>query len=126
MRLIEKVSQQPSVLKEFSVQEMEALAAEIRQVIIETVSKNGGHLSSNLGIVELTLSINKIFNIPPYKIIWDVGQQCYTHKLLTGRYKNFSTLREYGGYPGILPLRRMREIYSRQGMREQRYHLPQD
>lgn len=100
MRLIEKVSQQPSVLKEFSVQEMEALAAEIRQVIIETVSKNGGHLSSNLGIVELTLSIHKIFNIPPDKIIWDVGHQCYTHKLLTGRYKNFSTLREYGGISG--------------------------
>ncbi|MDD3725977.1 MAG: 1-deoxy-D-xylulose-5-phosphate synthase [Candidatus Ratteibacteria bacterium] len=101
MALIEKVSQQPHILKGLSVEELESLATEIRQLIIETVSKNGGHLSSNLGVVEITIALHKIFNFPPDKVIWDVGHQCYTHKLLTGRYKNFSDIRKYRGLSGF-------------------------
>lgn len=101
MALIEKVSQYPHILKELSIEKLEDLASEVREVIIDTVSKNGGHLSSNLGVVELTIAIHRVFNIPPDKIIWDVGHQCYTHKILTGRYKNFSELRKYGGVSGF-------------------------
>ncbi|HOL21870.1 MAG TPA: 1-deoxy-D-xylulose-5-phosphate synthase [bacterium] len=113
MELIEKVSQQPAILKELSVKELETLASEIRQIIIETVSKKGGHLSSNLGVVELTLAIHRVFNIPPDKVIWDVGHQCYTHKLLTGRYKNFSSLRTYKGLTGYpSPEEDVRDIFK--------------
>ncbi|MBN1444684.1 MAG: 1-deoxy-D-xylulose-5-phosphate synthase [Candidatus Omnitrophica bacterium] len=101
MELIEKVSQKPGELKNFSLKELEALCREIRRTIIETVSRNGGHLSSNLGIVELTVSLHRIFNIPPDKIIWDVGHQCYPHKLLTGRHERFSSLRKYLGISGF-------------------------
>lgn len=101
MALIEKVSQQPETLKKLSIKELEFLAYEIRQLIIETVSKNGGHLSSNLGVVELTIALHKVFDIPPDKIIWDVGHQCYTHKILTGRYERFHTLRRYQGISGF-------------------------
>ncbi|MDR2793172.1 MAG: 1-deoxy-D-xylulose-5-phosphate synthase [Treponema sp.] len=80
------------------------LAAEIRNVIIETVSLNGGHLASNLGVVELTIALHRIFHSPHDKIVWDVGHQCYTHKLLTGRYtggRAFSQLRQKGGIAGF-------------------------
>jgi 1-deoxy-D-xylulose-5-phosphate synthase len=80
------------------------LAAEIRNVIIETVSRNGGHLASNLGVVELTIALHRIFHSPHDKIVWDVGHQCYTHKLLTGRYAGgtlFSQLRQKGGLAGF-------------------------
>ncbi|MDR2446217.1 MAG: 1-deoxy-D-xylulose-5-phosphate synthase [Treponema sp.] len=80
------------------------LAAEIRKVIIATVSRNGGHLASNLGVVELTIALHRIFHSPHDKIVWDVGHQCYTHKLLTGRYtggKSFSQLRQMGGVAGF-------------------------
>jgi len=101
MKLIEKINKNPSELKKFDNEQLEKLAEEIRELIISTVSKNGGHLSSNLGVVELTIALHKTFDIPPDKIIWDVGHQCYTHKILTGRYKNFETIRKYNGLSGF-------------------------
>ena len=80
---------------------MEQLAGEIRQLIIEVVNKNGGHLASNLGVVELTLALHRVFRSPHDKIIWDVGHQCYTHKLITGRKNRFHTLRTLGGMSGF-------------------------
>jgi len=101
MKLIEKVNNNPSELKKLDTEELKKLAEEIRELIVSTVSKNGGHLSSNLGVVELTIALHKTFDIPPDKIIWDVGHQCYTHKILTGRYKNFETIRKYNGLSGF-------------------------
>ena len=80
---------------------MQILAAEIRQFIIDSVSKCGGHLASNLGVVELTLALHRVFNSPHDKIIWDVGHQCYTHKILTGRKDGFGSLRQLGGMSGF-------------------------
>lgn len=90
----------PQDLKGLSAAELDQLSAEIRAKIIETVSKTGGHLASNLGVVELTLALHYVFNSPKDKIIWDVGHQCYTHKLITGRQKDFSRLRQFGGLLG--------------------------
>ncbi|HAA64468.1 MAG TPA: 1-deoxy-D-xylulose-5-phosphate synthase, partial [Thermoanaerobacter sp.] len=73
---------------------------EIRQFLIEKVSKTGGHLASNLGIVELTVALHYVFNSPVDKIIWDVGHQCYVHKMLTGRKDQFDTLRKFNGLSG--------------------------
>ena len=101
MSYIEKVSKNPSLLKNLSIKELEELCEEIRRFIIEVVSKNGGHLSSNLGVVELTVCLHYVFDIPPDKIIWDVGHQCYTHKILTGRYEKFKSLRKYKGISGF-------------------------
>jgi len=101
MSLIERVSEKPGLLKDFSLKELDELSEEIRRTIIETVSETGGHLSSNLGIVELTVALHRTFNIPPDKIIWDVGHQCYAHKLLTGRYRDFARLRKYEGLSGF-------------------------
>lgn len=81
--------------------ELNELAREIRQEIIETVSINGGHLAPNLGVVELTLALHRVFNSPADKIIWDVGHQCYVHKLLTGRGEQFRTIRQFGGISGF-------------------------
>ncbi len=91
----------PSDVKKLSLSELEILCAEIRNLMIETVSQNGGHLSSNLGVVELSVALHKVFNSPNDKIIWDVGHQVYTHKILTGRYENFATLRTEGGISGF-------------------------
>lgn len=90
----------PQDLKKLSFSELAQLATEIRARIIETVSRTGGHLASNLGVVELTLAIHYVFDSPRDKIVWDVGHQCYTHKLLTGRQKEFSRLRQFGGLLG--------------------------
>ncbi len=98
--MLEKIHS-PKDIKALSLQEMETLAEEIRGVILNTVSKNGGHLGSNLGIVEATIALHKEFDSPEDKIIFDVGHQCYPHKLLTGRYENFSTLRQFGGLSGF-------------------------
>src|SRR5512134_877496 len=76
------------------------LAAEVRHVIIQTVARNAGHLAPNLGVVELTLALHRVFDSPRDKIIWDVGHQSYPHKLLTGRYEQFQTLRRLGGIAG--------------------------
>ena len=77
------------------------LAAEIRQELVTTVTATGGHLASNLGVVELTVALHRIFNSPQDKVVWDVGHQSYVHKLLTGRRQRFSSLRQYGGLSGF-------------------------
>lgn len=91
----------PEDLKTLTKEELAILSAEIRQRIIEVVSKNGGHLASNLGVVELTLAVHKVFNSPTDEIIWDVGHQCYAHKIITGRNKEFDTLRQKDGISGF-------------------------
>jgi 1-deoxy-D-xylulose-5-phosphate synthase len=91
----------PADLKKLSVRELNQLASEVRQRIIETVSMTGGHLAPNLGVVELTLALHYVFDAPRDKIVWDVGHQSYTHKLLTGRRDRFHTLRTYGGLSGF-------------------------
>ena len=92
----------PSDVKKLSGEEIETLCKEIRDIIIETVSKNGGHLASNLGAVELTVALHRAFNSPEDAIIFDVGHQSYTHKLITGRYKDFNTIRTEGGLSGFM------------------------
>ncbi|MDA3811940.1 MAG: 1-deoxy-D-xylulose-5-phosphate synthase [Spirochaetaceae bacterium] len=91
----------PAALKNLTSEELETLSDEIREYIINIVNKNGGHMASNLGAVELTIALHRSFNSPFDKIVWDVGHQCYTHKLLTGRYKEFVTLRQFGGMSGF-------------------------
>ncbi len=91
----------PSDIKELSQKQIEELAQEIRTKIIQTVSKNGGHLASNLGVVELTLALHRVFDSPHDAIIFDVSHQCYAHKLLTGRYREFETLRQKDGLSGF-------------------------
>lgn len=88
-------------IRSMSLTGLEELAGEIRVELIKTVSKNGGHLAPNLGVVELTLALHRVFNSPIDKIIWDVGHQSYIHKLLTGRKDEFSTLRQFGGISGF-------------------------
>jgi len=90
----------PAALKGLSACELDALAGEIRAFLIGTISQTGGHLSSNLGVVELTLAVHKVFDSPEDKIIWDVGHQSYVHKILTGRRDAFGGLRGYGGISG--------------------------
>ncbi len=91
----------PGDIKKLSIEEQTKLCTSIRKKIIATVSKNGGHLSSNLGVVELTVALHKVFDSPDDKIIFDVGHQCYAHKILTGRYKDFDTLRQKDGISGF-------------------------
>lgn len=91
----------PNDLKGFTISELSHLSQEIRQLIIDTVSMTGGHLSSNLGVVELTIALHYVFNTPIDKIIWDVGHQCYAHKILTGRKNIFHTLRQDCGLCGF-------------------------
>ncbi len=91
----------PSDIKNFTISGLRELSRELREIIIKQVSVNGGHLASNLGVVELTIALHYVFNSPVDKIIWDVGHQCYPHKLLTGRYDRFSTLRKYDGISGF-------------------------
>lgn len=88
-------------IKNIAPENYPALAEEIRQFLIEKISKTGGHLGSNLGAVELTMALHLAFNLPEDKIIWDVGHQSYTHKLLTGRREGFENLRKYGGMSGF-------------------------
>jgi 1-deoxy-D-xylulose-5-phosphate synthase len=90
----------PDDLKSLRLPELEQVAAEIRQHIIDTVLENGGHMASNLGVVELTLALHTVFDSPRDKLIWDVSHQCYAHKLLTGRFHDFHTLRRYRGISG--------------------------
>ena len=91
----------PQDLKKLTLQQKKKLAEEIRNYIIEIVSKNGGHLASNLGVVELTIALHTVFNVPEDKIIWDVGHQCYVHKILTGRREEFKNLRKPNGIAGF-------------------------
>lgn len=98
--MLEKI-QSPRDLRELSYKQLEQLSAEIRDELIKTVSSNGGHLASNLGIVELTLALHRVFHTPEDRIVFDVGHQSYVHKMITGRYERFSTLRKYGGIAGF-------------------------
>ncbi len=95
----------PDDLKQLSRKDLGILANEIRQRIIEVVSKNGGHLASSLGAVELTLAIHYVFDIPKDTLVWDVGHQSYAHKLLTGRNKDFDSLRQYKGISGFTKIK---------------------
>lgn len=90
-----------SEIKNLTIPELYQLAQEVRQVIIDTAITNGGHLSGNLGVVELTIALHYVFDFPKDKLIFDVGHQCYTHKLLTGRYDKFKTLRKKDGISGF-------------------------
>ncbi len=92
----------PEDIKSLSIEELSGLAREIRQTIIETISECGGHLAPSLGTVELSIALHYIYNSPEDKMIWDVGHQAYPHKILTGRHKNFNTIRKIGGLSGFL------------------------
>ena len=107
--LLNKVNS-PEDIKEMSNEELKILCQEIRGKIVETVAKNGGHLASNLGVVELSVALHKVFNCPDDKIIWDVGHQCYTHKILTGRKDKINTIRQENGLSGFP--RRNESIYD--------------
>ena len=100
MGVIDKINTSQDI-KELSWEELDALAIEIRQFLIRHVAETGGHLSSNLGAVELTLAIHRVFDSTSDRIVFDVGHQCYTHKIITGRKDSFSTLRQYGGISGF-------------------------
>ena len=91
----------PQDLKKLPIEKLPELGKEIRDKLLDTISKTGGHLSSNLGVVELTLAMHYIFNSPEDKFIWDVGHQSYVHKLLTGRRGRFDTLRQSNGLCGF-------------------------
>ena len=98
--VLEKIEQENDI-KKIEPEEWKLLASEIRQFLIEKISVNGGHLASNLGVVELTMALHLAFDLPKDKIIWDVGHQSYTHKLLTGRREGFDSLRKHGGMSGF-------------------------
>ncbi len=100
MALLDKINN-PKDIKNLNDKQLQKLAEELRHTIIETVAKNGGHLAPNLGVVELTLALHRVFNSPKDKIIFDVGHQCYVHKILTGRKNLFHTLRQYEGISGF-------------------------
>lgn len=90
-----------ATLQNMKKAELNALCDTLRQIMIETVSQNGGHLASNLGVVELTVALHRAFHFPKDQVVWDVGHQCYAHKLLTGRAETFDTLRQEGGITGF-------------------------
>ncbi len=99
-RILDNVNY-PKDLKKLNILEKQELAQEIREYLLEIVSNNGGHLASNLGVVELTIAIHSVFNSPADKIVWDVGHQSYIHKMLTGRKEEMKTLRKMGGVSGF-------------------------
>ena len=100
MKLLEKIKD-PSDLRALRIEDLPFLATEIRALIIETVARNGGHLASSLGVVELTIALHYVFSTPRDLLVWDVGHQAYAHKILTGRAERFSTLRQAGGMSGF-------------------------
>lgn len=112
MSYLERVNS-PKDIKKLNNDELEQLCEEIRSLMIEVVSENGGHLASNLGVVELTVALHKVFNSPTDQIVFDVGHQCYTHKILTGRKEAFSTLRTENGISGFTrPVESPHDIFS--------------
>ncbi|MCZ6455862.1 MAG: hypothetical protein O6650_01285, partial [Actinobacteria bacterium] len=98
--MLESISQ-PSDIQNLTADQLDALCEEIRAFILEKVSKTGGHLSPNLGVVELTIALHRVFDFTQDRLLWDVGHQCYPHKLLTGRHRRFDTLRKSGGISGF-------------------------
>ncbi len=112
MSLLKNVNS-PDDIKKLSEKELNELCSEIRKKLINTVSKTGGHLASNLGMVELTVALHKVFNSPTDEIVFDVGHQCYTHKILTGRNEKFSTIRCENGISGFTrPVENENDIFS--------------
>ncbi len=99
MTLLERING-PEDLKDLTQEQLSLLAAEIRDVLVETVTRTSGHLGPNLGVVELTIALHRVFDSPKDKLIFDTGHQSYVHKLLTGRYGEFHTLRQTGGLSG--------------------------
>jgi 1-deoxy-D-xylulose-5-phosphate synthase len=100
MTILERLDS-PEDLKKLGLEELPQLASEFRDIIVSTCAKNGGHVAPNLGVVELTMALHYAFDSPKDKIVWDVGHQSYTHKLITGRKARFGTLRQYGGMSGF-------------------------
>jgi len=99
--LLELLAGQPQAFRKLSYSQLGMLSSQIRKKLIETVSETGGHLASNLGVVELTLALLHCFDVPEDKIVWDVGHQCYSYKMLTDRFDSFITLRQQGGISGF-------------------------
>jgi len=99
--LISKINS-PQDLKNFNIKELNNLASEIRVFLLDKISQNGGHLASNLGVVEATIALHYVFDSPKDKLIFDVGHQGYVHKILTGRSKEFDKLRKFNGLSGFL------------------------
>lgn len=99
-KILDRINK-PDDLKKLNLLEKNKLAEEIREYILEVVSKNGGHLASNLGVVELTIALHSVFDLPQDKIVWDVGHQSYVHKILTGRKEQMQTLRKFAGISRI-------------------------
>ena len=98
--ILERINE-PQDIKNLTYDEMKILAGEIREFLISTISQTGGHLASNLGVVELTIALYRVFDLPRDKVIWDVGHQAYTHKILSGRKEGFGELRQFGGMSGF-------------------------
>ena len=98
--ILEKIKK-PNDIHKVSLEDFPRLAEEIRSFLIQSVSETGGHLASNLGVVELTLALHNVLDFPQDKLIWDVGHQAYTHKILTGRKDGFKDLRKEGGLSGF-------------------------
>ncbi|NLF46533.1 MAG: 1-deoxy-D-xylulose-5-phosphate synthase, partial [Syntrophomonadaceae bacterium] len=101
MRRILDLIENPQDIDELDIGEMNELAVEIRDLLINSVAECGGHLAANLGVVELTIALHKVFDSPNDKIIWDVGHQSYVHKILTGRQEEMKLLRKFGGISGF-------------------------
>ena len=99
-KYLDKVNS-PQDIKNMTVDELDLLAKDIRKFLVRSVSQTGGHLASNLGVVELTLALHKVFDSPKDKIVWDVGHQSYVHKIITGRKDNFKNLRQFNGMSGF-------------------------
>ena len=100
MSIIERINSSQDI-KKLDHTELYPLCEEIRGFLIESLSKTGGHLASNLGTVELTVALHRVYDSERDRIVFDVGHQCYTHKIITGRRDEFSTLRQYGGLSGF-------------------------
>ena len=95
----------PSDIRDLDVKELQSLASDIREYILDTISKTGGHLAAGLGTVELSIALHYVFNTPVDKIIWDIGHQCYPHKILTGRKNKLDSVRKYNGISGFLKIK---------------------
>ncbi|MBW1615297.1 MAG: 1-deoxy-D-xylulose-5-phosphate synthase [Deltaproteobacteria bacterium] len=100
MNILDQINY-PNDLKKFRISDLEALAKNMREYIVKVISKNGGHLASSLGVIELSIALHYVFDTPSDKIIWDVGHQSYAHKILTGRKKEFENIRKFGGISGF-------------------------
>ena len=118
-RILETIGS-PEDLRRLSLEQLGQLAAEIRERIIQVVCQNGGHLASNLGVVELTLALHRVFDFRRDRLLWDVGHQCYVHKLITGRNARFDSLRQAGGSAVFPASRRANTICSTWGTRARR------